>query len=148
MPYKVFNDLRDIQKEMLRIPGEVTTLTSNPLALSQGMQDTWIPRVDIYTTCKSLVILIDLAGVDKKSINISTTNEYLKISGERLFDFEESEIYYYTMEIDSGYFSRKIYFPEEQIDIEHPEVSYENGFLKILFPRVKMEEKVIHIEIE
>jgi len=146
MPKKVFNDLRDIQKEMLRILGEVTTLASNPLALSQGMQDSWIPRCDIYTTCKCLVILVELAGVDKKSISVSTTDEYLKISGERLIDLEESDVCFYTMEIESGSFSRKIYFPEEKIDIDSPIVSYDNGFLKITFPLVPQDEKVIPIE--
>ena len=145
---KLFQDLKDIQKEMVRILGEVNTLASGPMAVTHEMEDTWQPHCDVFRDEKQLVVVIDLAGVNKKSVHISTSREYLKISGERYTCEANDDLYYYTMEIESGRFERKIYFPDVNINRDAPTVMYEEGFLRVLFPIVPVREKMIEIEID
>lgn len=143
-----FQELRDIQKEMLKILGEVSTLASNPLLLQQPLDDTWKPRCDMFSTGAELVILVDLAGVDRKSIHISTTDEYLRISGVRECAYDSRSAYYYSLEIDTGRFDRRLKFPDLRIDHNDPKVVYRDGFLKIVFPVQETREKEITIPIE
>jgi HSP20 family molecular chaperone IbpA len=148
MGERPFQELRDIQKEMLRILGEVSTLASNPLLLHQPLEDTWKPRCDVFSTTDELVILVELAGVDKKSIHITTTDEYLRITGARECAYDSRSAYYYSLEIDTGAFDRRIRFPDLCIDHNAPNVTYRDGFLKIVFPLKQNREKEISIAIE
>ncbi len=148
MKDKIFQDLKDIQKEMVRILGEVTTLASSPVAMTHEMDETWQPHCDVYRDDKQLAVVFDLAGVNKKSVQISTSREYVKISGERFTCPGCDEIYYYTMEIESGRFERKIFFPDISINRDEPKVQYEEGFLKVIFPIVPVKEKNIEVDID
>jgi HSP20 family molecular chaperone IbpA len=146
MNERKMQELRDIQKEMLKILGEVSTLASNPLLLHQPFDDTWKPRCDVFSTGDELVILVELAGVDKKSIHISTNDDYLRITGERACAYDARSAYYYSLEIDTGTFDRRIHFPDLDIDHNSPKVTYTDGFLKLVFPIRERSEKVIPIE--
>ncbi len=145
---KLFQDLKDIQKEMVRILGEVNTLASGPMAVTHEMEDTWKPHCDVFRDDKELIILFDLAGVNKKSVHISTSREYLKISGERIPCESCDDLYYYTMEIETGRFERKVYFPDVNINRDAPKVTYDEGFLRVVFPIVPAREKTIEVEID
>lgn len=148
MKDKFFKDLQMIQKEMVKILGDVSTLASNPINLSADFEDTWQPHCDIFEKDDGFVILVELAGVDREALEISSTTKYIKISGVRYFAFKTENICYYNMEIDSGHFERKIYFPDVPIDKENPSVSFENGILHIEYPLVKTEERIIPINEE
>lgn len=142
------DDLRGIQREMLRILGEVSTMTSNPLTMNPDLDDKWKPRCDVYGTEEELNIRFDIAGIDRKSVSITTGPEYLKISGKRLFPSDGRDIVFYNMEIESGDFERKIYFPDLNIDKTNPATEYRDGFLILTFKVIPTEEKPIPIHID
>jgi len=145
---KIFENLRGIQRQMLKFLGEMSSMNGDPIAMQEG-DDIWHPRCDVYETDTELQILIELAGVNKKDIKITTTDEYLKIQGERYApNSAPCQVCYHNMEIETGNFERKIYFKDIPIDRENPLVSYEQGILSIKFPLLPIVEKVIHIEIE
>jgi HSP20 family protein len=142
---KIFDNLIGIQREMLKILGDVNSLTSNPSALEDALDDVWHPHCDVYQTETEWIIIVELAGMEKKEISIITTKEYIRISGERVLPAANCRMFYHNMEIETGKFERRIFFPDLTIDRENPKVTYENGFLRISYPLKPIVERIIEI---
>jgi HSP20 family protein len=146
MREKFFDNLLGIQREMLKILGEVNSLTTHPNAIEEALDDFWHPRCDVFQTETEWIIIVELAGVEKKNISIITTDEYIRISGERVLPTTNCQMCYYNMEIETGKFDRRIYYPLSAIEKEKPKVTYENGFLRIAFTLQPVIERVIEIK--
>lgn len=146
---RIFNNLKEIQHEMLRILGEVSSLTQYPLSVDHhNLDNKWHPRFDMFAHDDLLVIIVELAGIEKQSLQFSYSEDYIKISGHRPCAYQSKDVSFYNMEIESGEFERKIYLPDLDIDKTEPRISYLEGFLKIEFPMKPKEEKVYHIIVE
>jgi HSP20 family protein len=146
MHEKIYSNLIDIQREMLKILGEVSSLTNSPLAIEDAIDDIWHPKCDVFQTDKEWVVVVELAGVNKDEISISTTAEYLRISGSRSFPSPNCYTSYYSMEIETGRFERRIFFPDIAIERDNPRVQYVNGILRVAFPLGAVVERIIPIE--
>ncbi len=143
---KIFTNIVGIQREMLKLIGEVSALTNNPLALEDAIDDVWHPKCDVFHTDAEWIVIAELAGVEKEEISISTSSEYLRISGLRSFPSTNCPLCYYSMEIETGHFDRRIYFPEMELDKDNPKVSYINGILRIAFALKPVVEKIIPVQ--
>jgi HSP20 family protein len=143
---KIVDNLLGIQREMLKILGEVNSLTNNPTALEDALDDIWHPKCDVYQTDTEWIIIVELAGVDKTDISIVTTDEYIRISGERTLPTPNCSVCYYNMEIETGKFDRRIFFPVSAIDRDNPKVTYANGLLTIAYTLSPVVERIIEIQ--
>ena len=146
MPEKIISNLNGIRREMLKILGEVSSLTHSPLAIEDAIDDCWHPKCDVYQTETQWIVLVELAGVDKDEISISASSEYLRISGQRNLHGENCHTTYHSMEIDTGRFDRRIFFPDLSLDKEQPKVQYQNGILRIAFNIQALVERIIPID--
>ncbi|MEN6445841.1 MAG: Hsp20/alpha crystallin family protein [Candidatus Cloacimonas sp.] len=146
MRERIFSNIVGIQREMLKLIGEVSALTDSPLAIEDAIDDVWHPKCDVFQTDSSWVVIAELAGMEKEEINISISPEYIRISGTRSFPNCNSILCYYNMEIETGRFDRKIYFPEISIDKENPKISYINGILRIAFNLAPVVERIIPVQ--
>ena len=98
------------------------------------------PCVDMYETADSLMVKIELAGVepDRLKITLEANGRLLTIAGERTERLQEQSecLRYYQLEIYYGAFERQIPLPPEvSIDREHIVASYRDGILLISLPR-------------
>ncbi|MBW6514811.1 MAG: Hsp20/alpha crystallin family protein [Candidatus Syntrophosphaera sp.] len=146
MQDRIYSNLKGIRREMLKILGEVSSLTNSPLAIEDAIDDVWHPKCDVYQTDSQWVILVELAGVNKEEISISVTAEYLRISGSRNLHSENCQTSYHSMEIDTGRFDRRIFFPDLSLDKDNPKVQYLDGILRIAFSILATVERLIPIE--
>lgn len=146
MQDNIYTNLRGIRREMLKILGEVSSLSHSPLAIEDAIDDFWHPKCDVYQTDTQWVVLVELAGVCKEEINISVSAEYLRISGVRELHPESEHTTYHSMEIDTGRFDRRIFFPDLSLDKDNPRVQYSNGILRISFTIQAIVERIIPIE--
>jgi len=146
---KLFNNLKDIQQEMLKIVSEVNTLTQYPLAIDQNnLGNNWLPRCDIFSINNKLYIVFEASGISKKDLSYSINDNFLKVNGKRNCEYQYKKVSFYNMEIESGEFERKVYFPDVKVDIKNPEIKYEDGFLKFIFDIKEEEVQIIRIHIE
>jgi HSP20 family protein len=91
-------------------------------------------------------IEIDLPGIKKDEINISSNNGVLTVSGEREFKHELKKDDYYKVECAYGKFQRGFSLPKD-VDPENIEASYADGVLEIIIPKLaKAETKKISIK--
>ncbi len=91
---------------------------------------------------------LDLPGIKKEDIEITTEDNILTISGERKMKEEVKEEDYYKVESVYGKFSRSFTLPEK-IDIENIHAESSDGVLEVIIPKLKEEEtKPKKIEIQ
>ncbi|MDD4309555.1 MAG: Hsp20/alpha crystallin family protein [Candidatus Cloacimonetes bacterium] len=142
---KIFTNIVGIQREMLKLLGEVSALTNSPLAIEDAIDDVWHPKCDVFQTDTQWIVVAELAGVEKDEISISISPEYLRISGIRSFTSTNCPLCYFSMEIETGKFDRRVYFPDTPVDKENPKVSYINGILRIAFNLNPVVERIITV---
>ena len=102
----------------------------------------WKPPVDIYETAEEVIVLVEVAGMNKKDIAVTLDNNILKISGIRPDYSPAAKNKIHQMEIDYGKFERmmKSTIP---IDTENTSAYYKEGFLQITIPKKKQKQRVI-----
>jgi HSP20 family protein len=103
------------------------------LALVPGKR--YIPTTDVFARNGSLVVKIDLPGVEPNDIHVKVFEGELTVIGERKADKEIKEEGYYRKEATYGFFERHMSVPkgvkEREIKAE-----YANGVLEISMPRM------------
>lgn len=99
--------------------------------------DSWAPSLNIYETSDRYVVCVDLAGMNRESIDVRAEDQALRIRGTRprpVIPDPPEEVSVHLMEIDSGKFQRKVPIPAD-VDREAIGAQYRNGFLWITMPR-------------
>lgn len=94
----------------------------------------WSPPTDVYETEVSFVVRVEAAGIGETDFSIEVNGRTLVVSGVRV-DSQERRAYH-QMEIRFGEFSTSIELPPG-VDTQHAEADYEDGFLTIIFSKIK-----------
>lgn len=99
----------------------------------------WEPAVDIYDDKDKIVIKAELAGVDKKDINVDLKEHVLTLTGERNYENEEKKNSYYHRERAFGKFQRSFRLP---VDLDPDKISadFKDGVLVIEIPKPEEEK--------
>lgn len=92
--------------------------------------DVVLPTVDVKDTGKSVVIEVELPGVDEKDISLSVKDRMLTIKGEKRQSKEEKGENHYLMERSYGSFMRALQLPVG-VDESKIEAHYDKGVLMI-----------------
>ena len=108
----------------------------------------FVPRVNTREGEYAYHVELDLPGIKKEDIDITTEDNVLTISGERKMKEEVKEDDYYKVESTYGKFSRSFTLPEK-IDVENIHAESKDGVLEVVIPKLKEEEiKPKKIEIK
>jgi HSP20 family protein len=100
----------------------------------------WRPPTDVYELEDSIVVRVEIAGMNENDFSISLDQNVLAIRGVRA-DINERRAYQ-QMEINFGEFITAVEI-QVPIDTEHVHAEYQNGFLRVILP--KAQPKVIKI---
>jgi HSP20 family protein len=140
MSYRDFRDidlLRQMENEMQRIADETLRgfLTDVP-----APNRFWQPRVDMHETSDSVIVKVEIAGVnpDRLNLSLSADDRVLTISGERNEEDRErtDRIRCYQLEIYFGPFEREVVIPgDARLDRDGIKATYKEGFLMITLPK-------------
>jgi len=94
----------------------------------------FVPRVDIYETKDTVVLLADMPGVDEKSVDAVLEKDVLTISGS----VEEDRYPGYSIgysEYETGDFQRAFTISDE-VDRDRIEATMKNGILRLTLHKV------------
>ncbi len=94
------------------------------------------PAADVYETAESVVVVVEIAGVNPDEIEISVQGKSLTVRGERLDRQHHLSRLYHQMEICCGLFERSVALPAE-VDPERASATYSDGILAIVLPKVQ-----------
>lgn len=107
-------------------------------------------KVDVYNEPLQIVIVAQLAGVDKNEVTVSVKEEVLTISGERKrpLGLQIDGKYLHTEECEWGKFSRPIILPQNA-DIKKINARMTKESLLVLtIPKIDTSEQIVRIEME
>ena len=108
----------------------------------------WRPNVDVYESIEEVIILADMAGLDREELHIEVDRKNIKIAGIRKAIQLLHNARYVQAEIPHGYFERNIVLPAP-VDAESAVASYADGILVVRInklPASKMQRVVISTE--
>jgi HSP20 family protein len=114
---------------------ERRTATYQAIGWQVGIRSyAWSPPTDVYETEVSFVVRVEVAGMSESDFTIQVDGRMLVVSGTRPDPQERRS--YHQMEIRFGEFSSSVELPLG-VDTEHAEADYEDGFLTIIFPKLR-----------
>jgi HSP20 family protein len=90
----------------------------------------WMPHVDVYESPEEIIVMADLAGINKEELHIELNRKRIKIAGVRKIISVVKNVRYCLAEIPHGYFSRNILLPSA-VDAESAMASYADGILMV-----------------
>jgi len=136
--------------EVARIQSEINRLFENLLDLGEGDSESggaWIPNVDVVEGEDTLVVKVELPGVDAGDVSLAANGDQIILRGEkRRPDLPEGGRYQIT-ERGFGRFRRVIQLGVP-VNTHRAEAVLQDGLLRIRFPKVpnrRGEEVVIEV---
>lgn len=96
--------------------------------------DRWEPAIDVYETEKSIIVRVELAGVQGSDVRVTVDGNLLRLRGVRRPRVEAAAQRLHQMEIAFGPFERSLRIP---VAFERDRVSahLEEGFLRVILPK-------------
>jgi len=133
-----------IEAEINKIMGEVFFQKREFL----GLDESWVPCVDISEKEDEINVEIELPGVAQKEINILLHSNRLEISGVKKENLSKEKIKYLRLEREYGAFRRYIFLPSVVIP-DKAKASLENGVLTVVLRKYKRKkEKEVVVKIQ
>jgi HSP20 family protein len=94
----------------------------------------WRPPTDVFETEETIVVRVEIAGMEEDDFKIELDGRYLSIQGTRP-DLPERRAYH-QMEIRFGEFNIDVELPAPVVPAEVAAV-YNNGFLRVTLPKAR-----------
>ena len=132
-----------------RLPEEIEELFAELWQVPRfaGLRHGFRPNVDCFHTDDphTLTVVVELPGVDPRSLQIVAGERVLAIAGERKRPKVPGRVYQ-QMEIETGKFQRQVRLVED-VDPARAEASLENGVLTVVLPVVDQPTAVGRVTI-
>jgi HSP20 family protein len=132
--------IRNIKVRWLRGPLGDLSYQVTRVQLWQGPAHRWQPAINAFRCESAVQICVDLAGVEKSSIELKVESHRMVLRGSRKApepaDREGRAVQVLALEIDYGPFERVVELAAE-LDTEGARADYENGLLWIHLPLKK-----------
>lgn len=105
---------------------------------------TWAPPVDVAEEKDSIIVRVEVPGMNEQDLKVGFEDGVLTVSGERQFERKEDRNYH-RIERTYGTFSRTFTLPRT-VDQDSIAASYRDGMLEITIPK-REEAKPKQIQI-
>jgi len=121
-----------------------------------GLPDWWrrrelIPRqpaIEISEEKEQVIIKAEIPGLKKEELQVSLSDSFLTISGERKEEEEKKGKGYYYSERSYGSFSRSIQLPVE-VKADKVSASFKDGVLEVRLPKTEQaKQQGVTIKVE
>ena len=119
--------------------------SSNP-KLERITQRIVTPAVNIYEMSDETLIILDMPGVDEKSVEVSYEKDILTIEGKNSYSVSEGFQSIY-LEFKTGDYLRK-FTVNRPVDLEKSKAIMKNGRLYLSLSKIKPNTKKIEVKTE
>jgi HSP20 family protein len=123
---RYLEEMRRMQQRMGDLMEEVDTSKTESNSLT--------PLADIRETDEALVVTMDLPGVDKQDVDITITDDELRVVAERKKESEIAEKDFHKRERICTRFERSVTLPVN-IKVEETKAKLAEGVLEITLPK-------------
>jgi len=126
------------------VPGTFGDFIEN--SLRESRKNSFMPKVDILKSEKSIEVQLVVPGMSKEDFTIDLDDNHLTISGERIASKQEGQEYI-KRESQYGEFSRSFKLNDE-INKAEISASYKEGILNVTLPLVEKKERKSVIKVK
>ena len=95
----------------------------------------WAPPTDIFEDGDRLIVLVEIAGMNRDKFNVILDKRALTITGSRPAP-HNSKVAFHQIEVRHGEFRMDVSLPWP-IDEQSVEASYNDGFLRVELPKAR-----------
>ena len=107
-----------------------------------------VPAVDIAEKAQAYQITAELPGLDEKEIEVTVSDDGVRIKGEKKEEKEEKTKSFYRVERSYGRFERSVQLPM-MVKGDKVEAAFKNGVLTVSLPKAEeAKAKSVKIKIE
>jgi len=99
----------------------------------------WKPPMDIYETPEEVIILAEIAGVNKEDLEVEISSKAVKIYGKRSESPRLETATYRLAEIQYGEFERILFLPA-LVDTDSISASYISGLLQVRLAKLPLDK--------
>jgi HSP20 family protein len=144
--WEPFRDLAALQDRVNRIFEDVITRPRRGTDQEDLAAGQWSPSVEIFETPESMVIRVEVAGIEQQALDVELKENSLVVAGDRKFEEAEGRNYH-RVERAYGVFRRVFSLPmpvrQDQIHAE-----LKNGVLEItLLKEEKAKPRRVQVEV-
>jgi len=132
-----------LEAEIKRLGDEVFS----PRRDLPGLDQVWIPSVDVYEKENEIVIEIEVPEVLKKDIKIMLLGNRLEVKGMKKEQSVHEGVRYHRLEREYGAFRRTVFLPCAVIP-EETLASLENGILKVVLRKSPRRSREVEVKIK
>jgi HSP20 family protein len=105
-----------------------------------------MPKVDVMERDEDIVVRAELPGVEKKDLEISTTDTTVTIKAATRHEEKEEKGDYYRCEISRGSYARTLALPTT-VESAKAKASLKDGVLELTLPKVeKSKRRTVTVE--
>lgn len=139
---RAWGHLSEGWRKLLSRSGAALTNFANPAKggpESEAAPDlpTWsLLSSDVWETSKSVIVRVEIPGMEKDDFGISIPGSELRIRREKHSNGDREGLLYHLMERAYGHFERIIALPQS-IDGAQAEVTYQEGVLTVILPKTE-----------
>jgi HSP20 family protein len=123
---RYIEEMQRLQKRMSEMLEEAETIPMEGNIL--------MPLADVKETEEAIVVTMDLPGVEKQDVDISISDDELRVVAEKRAETEVSEKDYHKRERTYKMFERMVKLPVA-VKIEEAKAKLESGVLEITLPK-------------
>lgn len=123
---RYIDEMQRLQRRMSEMMEEAETI---PM---EG--NIFMPLADVKETEEAIVVTMDLPGVEKQDVDISISDDELRVVAEKKAETEVSEKDYHKKERTYKRFERMVKLPVA-VKIEEAKARLESGVLEITLPK-------------
>ena len=105
-----------------------------------AMPEMKVPKVDVIDRQNEVVVKAEVAGVEKKDLDISVGEDSVTIKGSTRHEEKEEKGDYYRCEISRGSFSRTVALPAS-VDGSTTKAEFKDGVLTLTIPKVEQAKR-------
>jgi HSP20 family protein len=98
--------------------------------LSTLLQGRWRPDADVCETAGGIDIVVELAGVEERDVDIQLFDDAVVVEGERRLPACDPEAVYHAAAVRQGPFRLEVALPAA-VDAADVEATYDRGLLRI-----------------
>jgi HSP20 family protein len=144
--WEPFRDLTALQDRVNRIFEDVITRPRRETEQEDIATGQWSPSVDIFETPESIVIRIEVPGIEQQALDVELKDNNLIVAGDRKFEEVEGRNYH-RVERTYGNFRRAFSLPMP-IRQDQIHAVLKNGVLEIaLLKEEKAKPKWVQVEV-
>ena len=109
---------------------------------------TWIPAANVAETGDSIVVTMEMPGIQAKEVDVSVTGDTLTVRGEKRDDREEKEASWHRVERSYGSFTRSFRLPASVV-LDKVSADCKDGVLRIVLPKSdESRKREVKIKVE